>query len=266
MKNNAVKERIVSQEISSVYEQSLTWKAIPGYHLYEINQNGIVRRRLGGKIVPWTYCTNGYPQVSMANDDGKRTTKTVHKLVVTTFIRALQDGEEINHKDLKRHNPRLDNLEIMASKKEHFAKYHRHTENYKKCPMCGAETHCQEYCSRECREKGLNTEKTCVVCGNKFFISKKHLDYGINVLGYEVGVYCSNKCRFAGAGLKKRKLSDEQAIYIKSLLDVMSIAEVANKTGLKYTTVKNIKIGITYKIFPNTNRLSLPSCGERQGR
>ena len=139
------------------------WKRIPGYRRYEINPSGIVRRIRDQKSVPWSYCTNGYPQVSVNNDLLQKSTRLVHILVAITFLRPLIPGEEINHKDGRRNNPRLDNIEIMASKAEHMKK---HRGGWHPCAVCREEIPpFRIYCSRECHHNNLWIKITCKVCG-----------------------------------------------------------------------------------------------------
>ena len=54
---------------------------------------------------------DGYLEVTMGREKGKRTTFRVHRLVATLFVPNPNNYTEVNHKDYNRANPRYDNLE-----------------------------------------------------------------------------------------------------------------------------------------------------------
>jgi hypothetical protein len=203
------------------------WKTIPGFKRFEINRSGIVRqRRSGGKVIKWHYCTNGYPQVSIRKDNGNSTTITVHKLVATTFIRNQLPGEEINHVDKNRKNPRLSNLEITKNKKEH-GKLHRSSGVWVKCIICGAEVKGTRRitCSRECRDKHLWEDRFCKICGTQFKVRKAQIKHFQNHPKYKhFAIYCSNKCRLSD----KTALADQA----RKMHDVCRLARQCEAYGM----------------------------------
>ena len=95
------------------------WKPILGWEeLYEISNIGTVRRlktsqgtRAGTVLRP---CLNheGYWALNLWKD-AKQHKYRVHSLVAMTFIGPYPDGQEVNHKDSDRKNPRASNLEYL---------------------------------------------------------------------------------------------------------------------------------------------------------
>ena len=59
---------------------------------------------------------DGYLEVTLGREKGKRTTFRVHRLVATLFVPNPNNYTEINHKDYNRANPRYDNLEWITHK------------------------------------------------------------------------------------------------------------------------------------------------------
>ncbi|MCE9567436.1 MAG: NUMOD4 motif-containing HNH endonuclease [Planctomycetes bacterium] len=96
------------------------WKPIVGWdELYEISILGTVRRlktsqgaRAGVTLRPYVN-GKGYWALNLWKD-AKQHKYTVHALVAMTFIGPYPDGQEVNHKDSDRNNPRLSNLEYTT--------------------------------------------------------------------------------------------------------------------------------------------------------
>jgi hypothetical protein len=99
------------------------WKDIAGYEgRYQVSNHGRIKslerrcraksytRRVPEKIYAQTVDTYGYPIV-MLHLDGKRKTRTVHRLVAETFIPNPQNFKQVNHKDENKRNNHVDNLE-----------------------------------------------------------------------------------------------------------------------------------------------------------
>lgn len=249
----------------------MEWRKIHGYKKYEINENGIIRRTWDGKAVPWSYCTNGYPQVTINSDSMKYSTRLVHVLVASAFIRPLCPGEEINHKDKKRHNPRLTNLEIMPSKKDHMKK---HRTGWHPCPGCGIDiSKHRGHCSEECRHKQCWEKRICKVCSKPFEIRKAYVRRSAKDPRYKrlSGVYCSNPCRlsdiknrtFSEDYLKNvRVLSSTQVEEIRSLFVLIkNNSEIARMYGVSRSTISALRKGKTYKSLnlPQDRPSDIPS-------
>lgn len=99
------------------------WRDVPGYEgLYRVSDRGRVRSldrtvwrgsrykvSLKGKILSTGRRTDKYITINLRG----RTT-TVHQLVMRVFVGPCPNGLEINHKDGKKWNNRLDNLEYVT--------------------------------------------------------------------------------------------------------------------------------------------------------
>lgn len=74
-----------------------------------IRSDGVVHR-LSRRKLSWCRSTDGYPTVKLSRD-GKSERIAVHRLVALTFIPNPKGLPEVNHIDLNRWNPSVDNLE-----------------------------------------------------------------------------------------------------------------------------------------------------------
>lgn len=105
------------------------WAPIPGWKkLYDISTLGRVYRKPGkyvpkGRMLRGSPDRDGYTRVNLSKHvrdhaTGKRRrvckTKYMHRLVFLTFVGPIKKSQEINHKDNRRDNPRLDNLAAMS--------------------------------------------------------------------------------------------------------------------------------------------------------
>ena len=57
---------------------------------------------------------DGYLMITMGREKGKRSSKTVHRIVAELFVPNPNNLPEVNHKDYNRANPRSDNLEWVS--------------------------------------------------------------------------------------------------------------------------------------------------------
>ena len=93
-----------------------TWKPIKNYEgLYEVSNKGQVRslnyKRTGEiKILKLRVDKYGYLQVHLSKN-GKHYAKSIHRLVAQTFIPNPNNYSQVNHKDEKRDNNNVENLE-----------------------------------------------------------------------------------------------------------------------------------------------------------
>lgn len=90
-----------------------TWKPIdwlPGG--YEVSDEGQICNSKRHIIVPVTSST-GYLQIRLMCN-GKRLTRSVHRLVARAFLGECPCGYEVNHKDGGRVNAKLENLEYVT--------------------------------------------------------------------------------------------------------------------------------------------------------
>lgn len=105
------------------------WRPIEGYEgLYEVSNKGRVKslerysirfghqkELVGEKLMSLQKSSAGYMMVHLSNK-GKRTTKSVHRLVAQAFIPNPQGLPLINHKDEDPTNNHVENLEWCTQK------------------------------------------------------------------------------------------------------------------------------------------------------
>lgn len=104
------------------------WKDIKGYEgLYQVSNFGRVKsvkrkcksihghRTVPEKIYSISLDSYGYPIVSL-HKDGKKKTRTVHRIVAEAFIENPLNLPQINHKDENKTNNCADNLEWCDNK------------------------------------------------------------------------------------------------------------------------------------------------------
>lgn len=98
------------------------WRYISGFNnRYIISKSGEIKSATGvnkGKILTPSIDSNGYQIIVLQTDTGKINRKLcrVHRLMATTFLRDLNDGEEVNHINGNKLDNSLSNLEIVDRK------------------------------------------------------------------------------------------------------------------------------------------------------
>ncbi len=115
---------------NEIWKESLYWEG-----LYEVSNMGRVRniqrwvksKSTGRKFLPVVVKRlqlnrYGYP-VACLRGKPKAVLKSVHRMVVETFIGPIPDGMQVNHKDGDKTNNHLDNLEICTNSQNQL---HRH--------------------------------------------------------------------------------------------------------------------------------------------
>lgn len=66
----------------------------------------------------------GYIEYYPTGDDGERYYILAHRLIWSSFVCDIADGDVIDHIDADKHNNRLDNLQ-MITRKQNTQKYHQ---------------------------------------------------------------------------------------------------------------------------------------------
>lgn len=90
------------------------WAPIPGASRYKISNHGRVlsfRVSKHGREIKHRPNYDGYASVVYTNDDGRRVTRFVHRLVAEIFLpRPASNTHLVRHLDSDRSNPHVDNL------------------------------------------------------------------------------------------------------------------------------------------------------------
>ena len=96
------------------------WKDIPNYEgLYQASNLGNIRslknrwgNRIEPRLVKQQKTKKGYKRVRLSKKN-KSKTFMVHRIIYITFIKDVENGLEINHKDFNRENNKINNLEMI---------------------------------------------------------------------------------------------------------------------------------------------------------
>ena len=89
------------------------WKQIPSFPDYEVTIDGRVRRIKNQRELKTSPLPSGYIKVNLRKE-GKTYTAYVHKLVAETYLPTAADNVEVNHKNGKRNDNNLSNLEWLT--------------------------------------------------------------------------------------------------------------------------------------------------------
>ena len=100
------------------------FKTIKEYPLYSVSTMGRIKKNSDNKILSPSKKPNGYMQINLFTNDGRRKKEYVHRLVAITFIPNESRLPEVNHIDGIRDNNRVSNLEWVT-----------HDENMKKSSL-----------------------------------------------------------------------------------------------------------------------------------
>lgn len=94
-------------------------KAIPGFEGYFATKDGKIYSKKMKNLRPITLCiaTDGYQTASIVGKNGKQAPRLVHRLVALTYLPNPTDLPVVNHKDGKKLNNHLSNLEWVTRKR-----------------------------------------------------------------------------------------------------------------------------------------------------
>lgn len=90
------------------------WLPIKDFSGYEVSSDGRVRNSRTGQVLTPGFNTNGYYIVCLWRN-GKQHTKTVHRLVASTFYDMVDDRLVVDHVDGNKTNNHISNLEFCSS-------------------------------------------------------------------------------------------------------------------------------------------------------
>ena len=118
------------------------WAKVPGYPRYEVSSLGNVRKayslsaRKRYKLPAYKTINptdNGFGYLKFPAYDGHNKGKAfyVHRLVVELFLRPMEAGESVNHRDGIRNNNKAQNLEIVDASGNLIDAYRRGRERRK---------------------------------------------------------------------------------------------------------------------------------------
>lgn len=142
-------------------------KSIPGFSRYLIDKHGNIfsavawsRWKAGRQLTP-SINHKGYYALQLINDDGKRKTSFVHRLIAMTYISNPHNKPQVNHIDGNKLNNDVQNLEWATPSENsihmlvHGLSKSKVRGSYLGCPVCknqfwAAPSSKRKYCSREC--------------------------------------------------------------------------------------------------------------------
>lgn len=90
------------------------FKKIKEYPMYSVSTLGRVRKDSTGKMMCASKKSNGYMQINLFTNDGRRKKEYVHRLIALTFIPNEHNLPEVNHLDGVRDHNTVDNLEWVS--------------------------------------------------------------------------------------------------------------------------------------------------------
>lgn len=102
-------------------------REIPGYARYMACANGYVVSKKTGYIHRGNKKKTGYYEVCLRDDEGKKRSVLIHRIIAEAFCAKTGEGLEVNHINGEKNDNRADNLEWVS-----------HNENLKHAYESGA--------------------------------------------------------------------------------------------------------------------------------
>ena len=136
------------------------WAPIPGWELtHEVSRDGAVRRLDGGHVSIWSVPA-GYVQVGLTERGRRPEKRSIHSLVLESFVGPRPNGAVVRHLDGNPSNNAIENLQwgTPAENAEDTIRHGRHRQV--------AKTHCPQghpYNAENTRVR-KNGHRVCKIC------------------------------------------------------------------------------------------------------
>ena len=213
------------------------WKDIEGFEDYTIDEKGNIYSKRKRKYLKQTINKFGYCQVTLQKDKYKKMF-SVHRLVAQAFIPNPKNKPQVNHIDSNRQNNNVKNLEWVTAKENKKHALDNNLLKPRKCEENGRTAYTNDMINDVCRlleESNLTikeiSEKTNVGVDTIYGIRSKNIWNDISK-NYKI-----HKDLIPPSVYKK-----EQIILVCELLEKgYSQTDIQKKTGVKLTTISNIK-------------------------
>lgn len=124
------------------------WFPIPTFDGYFVSRCGQIRSTRHGRDFVMSQKTSrrhGYRDITMWDNDGRRRTCRVHRLVAEVFIGAQPEGHQVNHKNLVKTDNRASNLEWvtqaqnMEHARQHLGEFRAKGERHSQAKLTDAQ-------------------------------------------------------------------------------------------------------------------------------
>jgi len=99
---------------------TVIWRNIPGFSKYQASNKGFIRNTKTKYVRKNSKTLNGYSRVSLIGDDEKKKSLRVHRIIANSFIPNPENKPTVNHKNHKRSDNRLENLEWMTQREQNL--------------------------------------------------------------------------------------------------------------------------------------------------
>lgn len=133
------------------------------YSKYIICSNGDIISKFTGKPLKQTLSNTGYLVVCLTDDNGKRTTMSVHRLVAQAFLG--KSNLPVNHIDENKLNNDIENLEYTTTKdnNNHGTRNARISKTHSRPIYCKETNKIYQSTKQACHELNLHTSNVCEV-------------------------------------------------------------------------------------------------------